>query len=155
MYIKKAEVKEKVDENESDWRRNSVMYHAGMLSQCGTGQYPGFKRPLPGSDTAGERTRNICPGVISKDGNQSKLFLTPDGTELIFSSMLIVPGKENNPAARDISFISMKMVDDIWGEPVVLPFSREFTNDEPALSYDGKKIFSFPTDRKAVIRKWR
>lgn len=102
---------------------------------------PVLKGPYLGQTPPGNIPAIFAPGVVSKDGNQSKLFLTPDGMELIFSSMLIVPGKDNNPAERDISFISVKMEDNTWGEPVVLPFSRAFTNDEPALSYDGEKLF--------------
>ncbi|HUU06727.1 MAG TPA: DJ-1/PfpI family protein [Patescibacteria group bacterium] len=103
--------------------------------------FPILKGAYLGQKPPGMTPELFAAGIVSGQGNQAKLFLTPDGGEIIFASMQMVPGQGNDPSARDISFISIKRVDGIWRKPSVLPFSRDFINDEPCLSHDGKRLF--------------
>ena len=74
----------------------------------------------------------FAPGVISKDGIQTKLTMSADGSQILYC--------ERDPATNAMTFISWHRAGDSWGEPVVLPFSREYMNMEPSLSADGTKV---------------
>lgn len=103
---------------------------------------PRLSGPFLGQQPPGMTPKIFAPGIVSTDGQQSKLRLTPDGREIIFSSMRMPPGPGSDPAAREIRFLSARMRDDgTWNAPAVLPFSLEYVNEEPCLSPDGQRLY--------------
>jgi dipeptidyl aminopeptidase/acylaminoacyl peptidase len=108
-----------------------VLAAANVLSQQHntlklTGPYLGQKPP-------GLTPEVFAPGIVSKEGDQGRLFIGPDGSEIIYF--------ERGPINGRTRFISIRNVGGIWSEPAVLPFSEEYINMEPCLSPDGKKMF--------------
>ena len=71
-------------------------------------------------------------GVVSRDGIQMKLTMSADGAEILYT--------ERDPATNAVSFISRHKAGDSWGEPIVLPFAREYMDIEPGLSPDGRTL---------------
>jgi|GEM_PF-669043 len=99
-----------------------------------TGPYLGQKEP-------GLTPEIFAPGIVSKEGAQSKLIISPDGSEIIFKTMIITPGQGSSPASRTLYFESITQKNGKWNSPAILPFSRNFVNDEPTLSGDGKRLY--------------
>lgn len=69
-----------------------------------------------------------------------KLTMSADGAEILYT--------ERDPATNSASFLIRHRAGDSWSEPVVLPYSREYMDIEPSLSFDGKKIL-FVSNRPA------
>jgi len=101
-------------------------------------KFTGLAGPYLGQKVPGIIPEVFAPGIVSKDGAQSKLLIAPDGLEIIYQNMTSAGGSAND---RKISFICIKMENGQWGLPIDIPFSLEFTNDEPSLSPDGQKLF--------------
>jgi Tol biopolymer transport system component len=90
-----------------------------------TGPYLGQKPP-------GLAPEVFAPGVVSKDGDQGRLFIAGDGSEIIYW--------EREPGGR-MRIISILHKERVWSEPEVLPFSERYINNEPCLAPDGKRMF--------------
>ena len=114
-----------------------ILVNAVLLNGQQT-DFSKMKGPYLGQKTPGNTPEIFAPGIVSKDGIQSKLLLSPDGSEIIFMNLSFAG---NNPAGRKSSFMSIRKEKDDWGTPVEIPFSLEYMNDEPALSPDGQKLF--------------
>lgn len=104
-------------------------------------EFPKLAGPYLGQKPPGMTPEIFAQGIVSTDGMQGKLFVTPDGSEILYMSIEFIPGQGNDPAGRKISFISIKSKNGLWAQPEIIPFSKEYTNDEPSLTYDGKKLF--------------
>jgi hypothetical protein len=114
-----------------------------------TGVYLGQKPPSMTPEI-------FAPGIVSKEGFQSKLIVNPKGSEIIFTTMTLIPGQGNSPSGRQIRFECIKMKDGIWEPTIILPFSIEFLNDEPTLSSDGEMLFfvsNRPKDGSDEVQK--
>jgi len=92
----------------------------------------GLKGPYSRQKPPGLKAEVFAPGVVSKDGIQMKLTMSADGSQILYT--------ERDPATNVASFIVRRRAGDSWGEPLVLPYSREYVDIEPSLSPDGKKI---------------
>lgn len=95
------------------------------------------KAPIPSGSSLGQKPPGMtpeifAPGVVSRDGIQMKLTMTADGSEILYT--------ERDPATNAAAFIIRRRAGDSWGEPVVLPYSKEYMDIEPSLSPDGTKI---------------
>lgn len=118
--------------------------------------FPKLTGPYLSQKPPGMIPEKFAPGIVSKDGVQSKLLLSPDGTEIIFVNMKLIPGEQNSPSSRQIRFECIKMKDGSWEAPIILPFSSEFLNDEPTISSDGKMLFfvsNRPKDGSKEVQK--
>lgn len=96
--------------------------------------------PYLGQTPPGTTPRLFAPGVVSREGAQSKLLVAPDGREILFC--------ERDPATGRFRLVSVTRTDDAWSAPTPLPFSTEYATNEPTLSPDGRRLF-FVSDRPA------
>lgn len=118
--------------------------------------FPNLTGPYLGQKTPGITPELFAPGIVSKEGVQSKLIFNPVAPEIIFVTMTLIPGQQNSASGRQIRFESIKMKDGKWETPMILPFSSEFVNDEPTISSDGKMLFfvsNRPKDGSSEIQK--
>lgn len=79
----------------------------------------------------------FAPGFISTGMYERDMAITMDGNEIYYS---LFQGDWN-------TIMVTRKVDGVWLEPVVAPFARDtmFFFAEPALSFDGSKIFFLST----------
>ncbi|MFH0761229.1 MAG: hypothetical protein V2A67_06970 [Bacteroidota bacterium] len=103
--------------------------------------FPKLNGPYLGQKPPGMTPEIFAPGIVSKEGAQSKLLVTQDGSEIIFKTMMLNPGQSNSPSSRIMYFESISQKNGKWDSPTILPFSLDFVNDEPTLSGDGKRLF--------------
>jgi|GEM_PF-261203 len=75
----------------------------------------------------------FATGIVSREGDQGRLFIAPDGSEIIYWEREPVNGKSR--------IISLRNAGGVWSGRTVLPFSEEYVNNEPCLAPDGKKLF--------------
>jgi hypothetical protein len=132
---------------------NCLLLIAVVLTFAQQDKFPKLTGPYLGQKPPGMTPEIFAPGIISKDGVQSKLLVVPDGKEIIFKNMIMTG---NSPSDRKSSFVSIKMIDGVWGLPSEIPFSTQYVNDEPALSPDGKKLFfvsNRPKQGEAELQK--
>jgi Tol biopolymer transport system component len=95
--------------------------------------FPKLTGPYLGQKPPGTTPEIFAPGIVSKEGDQGRLFIAPDGSEIIYW--------EREPVNGKMRIISIRNAGGVWSEPAVLPFSEEYMNMEPCLSPDGKKMF--------------
>jgi hypothetical protein len=95
--------------------------------------FPFLKGAYLGQKPPGTTPEIFAPGIVSKEGDQDRLFVSPDGSEIIYW--------EREPVNGRMCIISIRSAGGVWSEPEVLPFSEEYINMEPCLSPDGKKLF--------------
>jgi hypothetical protein len=117
---------------------SGLLIAASMMNPRG---FPKLIGPYLGQKPPGTTPEVFAPGIVSREGQQSKLWITADGREVIFSSMDAPAGGATGPTARQIRFMRIRMKEGVWQEPDVLPFSRDFVNEEPCLSPDGQRLY--------------
>jgi len=88
--------------------------------------------PYLGQKPPGLTPEVFAPGIVSKEGDQGRLFIAPDGSEIIYW--------EREPVNGKMRIISILNKGGLWSAPEVLPFSEEYVTMEPCLSPDGKKL---------------
>ena len=85
--------------------------------------------PYLGQDMPGMQPVRFAPGIFIEELHAPPIF-SPDGHEVYYSLMDLNPG--------DILF--MKLVNGIWSDPAVAPFSSSEGSDSPFISSDGTKL---------------
>ncbi len=85
--------------------------------------------PYFGQDLPGMQPVRFAPGIFIEELHAPPIF-SPGGDEVYWSLMDLQPG--------DILF--MKLVDGIWTDPAVAPFSSSEGSDSPFISSDGNKL---------------
>jgi L-ascorbate metabolism protein UlaG (beta-lactamase superfamily) len=88
--------------------------------------------PYLGQKPPGLTPEIFAPGIVSKDGDQGRLFIAPDGSEIIYWER-VTGGR--------MRILSILNKGGVWSEPEVLPFSEQYVNNEPCLAPDGKRLF--------------
>jgi hypothetical protein len=116
----------------------SVLLAISIMGSTRQSQFPMLTGPYLGQKPPGMTPEIFAPGIVSRDGQQGKLSFSPDQREVIFW--------ERAADGKSMSIIRMTRTEDVWGPPEPMPFSTEFTNMEPTLSPDGRKLF-FVSDR--------
>jgi hypothetical protein len=101
-------------------------------------RFPVLKGPYLGQKPPGMIPKIFAPGLISRDGQQDKLNISPDQSEII--------SWERAADGKSMYFVRMTRTGENWNAPEIIPFSIEYSNMEPALSPDGLKLF-FVSDR--------
>jgi hypothetical protein len=85
--------------------------------------------PYFGQELPGMQPVRFAPGIFIEELHAPPIF-SPSGDEVYWSLMDLQPG--------DILF--MKLVDGIWTDPAVAPFSSSEGSDSPFISSDGNKL---------------
>ena len=101
-------------------KRNAVQEEFPVL----TGDYLGQKPP-------GTRAEIFAPGILSTALYERDTTISPDGKEFYFSVLV---------GNRGFIVVS-KQEDGRWSKPEIASFSGKYSDLEPALSPDGKKLF--------------
>ena len=78
----------------------------------------------------------FAPGVISDDNEQWRITFTPDGRTAYFAE-----SPEFFPFTRQATIYVSTFVDGAWTEPVVAPFSGEFSDIDPFISPNGQRLY--------------
>jgi len=79
----------------------------------------------------GEAPVLFAPGIVSTGLNERDFAITPDGDEIYFSIMF----GERWAIARMVREAG------VWRGPEIAPFSGEYKDIEPFVSYDGKRLY--------------
>lgn len=91
-----------------------------------TGPYLGQKPP-------GMTPEIFAPGIVSKEGDQAELNVSPDLKEIIYW--------ERKPPDNLNTIMRIVRDGEQWKAPEILPFSKDYINNEPSLSPDGNILF--------------
>jgi len=91
-----------------------------------------LKGPYLGQKPPGMTPEVFAPGIVSKEGDQGRLFIAPDGSEIIYWE---------RDAGGQMRILSVLNQGGVWSAPEALPFSENYVNNEPCLSPDGKTLY--------------
>ena len=78
----------------------------------------------------------FAPGVISDAREQWRITFTPDGKTAYFAS-----SDEFFPFTRQATIYVSHLVHGTWTEPEVAPFSGQYSDIDPFLSPDGRRLY--------------
>src|SRR5262245_1360256 len=78
----------------------------------------------------------FAPGVISDSNEQWRLTFTLDGKTAYFAES---PGFF--PLTRKASIYMSRLTPQGWSEPVLAPFSAQYSNMDPFISPDGRRLY--------------
>ena len=91
-----------------------------------SGPYLGLERP-------GTTPTVFAPGIVSTGQDELNGSFTPDGREFYYSI--------GNPLRSYYAVVGMREVDGRWGRPEVMSFSGRFSDADPFVSADGRRLY--------------
>jgi hypothetical protein len=91
--------------------------------------------PYLGQELPGMQPVRFAPDIFTEELHAPPIF-SPDGEEVYWTAM--------GTPQWDIQF--MKLIDGIWTDPAIAPFSSSEGSDSPFISYDGNKLIFLSTD---------
>ncbi len=105
-----------------------------LIRECQLSQFPELKGPYLGQKPPGMNPEVFAPGIVTTDLNEhgSPTF-SSDLSEIYWS-----------PQYKEIGggrILFMEMIHSRWQPPKTAPFSKDFKNQNPFLSVDGKRIY--------------
>lgn len=107
----------------------AILQGADTASQA---EFPVLTGPYLGQKPPGMTPEVFAPGIVSKEGDQGRLSIAPDGSEIIYWE------RDANGRMRILSVVEKGGA---WSSPQPLPFSEQYVNNEPCLSPDGKSLY--------------
>ncbi|MBN2409938.1 MAG: PD40 domain-containing protein [Candidatus Aminicenantes bacterium] len=96
-------------------------------------EFPKLAGPYLGQKPPGMTPEIFAPGLVSKEGDQAKLNISPDLSEIIYW--------ERKPPDNLNTIVRIVREGEQWTAPESLPFSKDYINNEPSLSPDGNTLF--------------
>ena len=113
-----------------------LFFMLGMLCCSGKSDFLPVKGPYLGQKPPGMVPEVFAPGIVSQTGHHlhSCVSFSPDGKEVYFTVMVFEPVRQGT-----IHF--MKQVGSRWTKWQVAPFSGVYSDDSPAFSPDGKRLY--------------
>ena len=93
----------------------------------------GRKTIQPSLAPATDEVSLFAPGLISTEGNERDMAISPEGNEIFFTY--------STPDNKLGALIRLKKQGDKWLSPEVAPFSGTYRDIEPFFSPDGQKLF--------------
>ena len=97
--------------------------------------FPELRGPYLGQKPPGLEPEIFAPGIVSTGLATRDVAMTPDGSELYYSVSL---------GGRTMIMVT-RLLDGVWTEPVVAPFSGRYLDIEPVISPDGGRFFFLST----------
>jgi hypothetical protein len=122
----------------------SVCVGPGAAAHSDSGQgevFPSLLGPYLGQKLPGRTPEVFAPGIISTGMDELNAVFSQDGTEYYFTVKLPDRGRH--------VMMSMRSEAGRWTAPVVLSFSGQYNDADPALSPDGKTLY-FASSRPLV-----
>jgi Tol biopolymer transport system component len=118
--------------------RPAALVSALLLSAC---QVPTDALPGPAAATAVRSTASdiptiFAPDVISDGNEQWRITFTPDGKTAYFAE-----SPEFFPFTRQSTIYVSTFEKGAWTEPVVAPFSGQYSDIDPFLSPNGQRLY--------------
>ena len=86
--------------------------------------------------TASSTPGIFAPDAISDDNEQWRITFTPDGKTAYFAE-----SPEFFPFTRQATIYVSTFVDGAWTEPVVAPFSGQYSDIDPFISPNGQRLY--------------
>jgi len=105
-----------------------------LFRDCNAQQenFPVLKGPYLGQKSPGLTPELFAPGIVSTGKNELNAVFSPDGKEFYFS-VLQQSGK--------YTIMFMKRENNLWTTPQIAPFSGKYSEADPFISHDGKKLY--------------
>lgn len=99
-------------------------------------RWPVLKGTYLGQKPPGKTPEVFAPGIISKTGHHlhSCIAFSPGGKEIYFTYMVFEPQRQG-------TIYFMKQEGQQWRKPRVAPFSGVYSDDSPAFSPKGKRLY--------------
>ncbi|RLE15573.1 MAG: hypothetical protein DRJ50_15865 [Actinobacteria bacterium] len=94
--------------------------------------WPDVAGPYFGQKLPGMTAEIFAPGIISTDRSEINSVFTPDRDEFYFTTWTRDTGTK---------ILVTRQVEGRWSAPEVASFSNHPTDVDPAISYDGKRVF--------------
>ena len=103
-----------------------------LLSGCTGEKNPAVKNtPYLGQEPPGLKPEIFAPNIVSTEKNELNCVFSPDGNEVYFTVW-----KEGVN-----TIMTMKQKNGWWSERTVAPFSGNYSDVDPYISADGKKLY--------------
>ncbi|MCP4181481.1 MAG: hypothetical protein GY756_27270 [bacterium] len=99
--------------------------------------------PYLGQKLPGTTPEIFAPGIISTDMYERDLTITPDGKEIYFTVQL---GPRHKWKSH---IVCVEQINGVWSKPEVASFSGQYSDIEPFIQFDGKKMY-FISNRPLV-----
>jgi Tol biopolymer transport system component len=93
---------------------------------------PVLSGPYLGQEPPGMEGRLFAPGVLSTGMDELNAVFLPGGREVFFSL---------HRRGMEFVLVHMKEENGRWTEPEIAPFSGEYSDVDPAVSPDGKRVY--------------
>jgi Tol biopolymer transport system component len=105
---------------------------------CRQGTLPGASPALEASVTtpAPSTPEVFSPGIISDANEQWRITFTPDGRTAYFAESV-----DFFPFTRKATIYVSRLVNGNWSEPVTAPFSGQYSDIDPFISPDGRRLY--------------
>jgi Tol biopolymer transport system component len=94
--------------------------------------FPALSGPYLGMEPPGMEGTLFAPGIVSTGMDELNAVFLPGGKELVFSI---------HRSGMDFVMVSMNELDGRWTSPEIVPFSGKYSDVDPAVSPDGKRIY--------------
>jgi hypothetical protein len=104
----------------------NLLLLATITTDAQQSEFPKLTGPYLGQKTPGITPEKFAPGIVSTEAHEYACSFSPDGSELYFT--------------RDNKVTFTRLVDGVWTEPRVVPFSGNFSF-EPFITPDNKRLY--------------
>ncbi len=115
----------------------TAVVFAACTQPASTDDFPILTGPYLGQTPPGDTAELFAPGIVSTGMYTRDIAMTPEGDQLYFG--VLIGGLA--------VLMETKMVDGVWTQPEVAPFSRnsEYLNLEPHITPDGQHFYFLST----------
>lgn len=108
-----------------------IISYSGCIKQNETNELKEIKGEFFGQQKPGNSPEIFAPGFISTNLGERDAAFTPDGKEFYYSLWTGSFGV----------ILVTKQTESGWSNPEIAPFSQSYSNIEPFITMDGKKLF--------------
>jgi hypothetical protein len=108
-----------------------VVVPCAAAREAGTTAFPKLTGPYLGQEPPGDTPEVFAPGIVSTGMTELNSVFSPDGREFYYAV-------DTGPGW---ALMVTRLTEEGWSEPEVLPFTREYSGVDLALSADGQRMF--------------